>query len=418
MKSTNPLPIMVVDDDPGTRGTLFDILEDWHYQPIIFESGNEAIKAYAQNPVSVILADIQLPDMSGLEVLQTVREINPDVAVVIMSGHASLENAIQALNQGATAYLEKPLNMEELQALLKKAHREARLSQENKRLIDHLQLANQKLEKIARELDTKNRDLAHLTAEMEQLLHIVSHDLKSPLINIQGFTHRLEEEFCLLRDSLKSLRIEETSGTAGAAPAEVMARFEKRGEQSFAFIKKGVDKMDQMIQSLLRLSKIGRQADPFEEKDFNVLLGDIRGVFSHQLEQEKIDFVCHPLPHLHCRANEISQVFSNLIANAINYMGEKFPKAIEVRCVSTNGAFQFSVADTGIGIEEKDFEKIFKIFSRLGEKPVKGEGLGLTIVRKIIHGHGGRIWVQSKKGQGSTFYFTLPKESHGTTQAN
>lgn len=399
---------MVVDDDPGTRETLVDILADWHYQPIPFESGSEAVKAYAQNPVGVILTDIRLPDLSGLQVLQTAREINPDVAVVIMTGHASVENAIQALNQGASAYLVKPLHMQELQALLKKACREARLSQENKRLIDNLQLTNRKLEKISRERETKNQELANLTEEMEGLLHIVSHDLKSPLINIQGFTGRCEEEFRLLKESL---------GTA--AFREAIDRFEKSGAQSFLFIKKGVQKMDQMIQNLLHLSRIGRATDPYEWNDLNQMIADIRDLFSHQLGQKGIDLIVHPLPQVRCRKNEINQVFSNLITNAINYIGDKPVRRIEVRCLPQEDCFRFTVEDTGIGIEEKDFDGIFKIFSRVGEVPVQGEGIGLNIVRKIIHGHGGRVWVESRKGEGSTFFFTLPKgEAHEPTTSD
>lgn len=382
----SPLPIIVIDDDPGTRETLSDILTGWGYQARIFEKGKEAIKALEENPLNLLLTDIKLPDISGLEVMQIAREINPDIAIVIMTGHASVENAVWAINQGANAYIVKPFNLEELRAILKKALREVRLSQENKQLIDRLQLTNRNVEMAKRELEKTNAYLASLTQEMEDLLHIVSHDLKSPLINIQGFTSRLKEQ-------LASNKLSDPAIT-----------------QSFAFIQKGVFKMDQMIQSLLHLSRIGRQADPFEKNDLNQMIQDIRDVFSHQLGQKKIEFVCNPLPCLYYRANEINQVFSNLIANAINYMGEKSPKKIEIRCISQEASFLFSVRDTGIGIEEKNFERIFKIFSRLGGETVPGEGLGLAIVRKIIHGHGGKIWVESEKGKGSTFNFTLPKK--------
>ena len=371
-----------------------EVLAEWGYLATTFEKGNEALGEYAKNPAGLILTDIRLPDISGLHLLQTAREINPDVAVVIMTGYASVENAVDALNRGANAYVTKPLNMEELKAILKKAYRDVHLSRENKHLIDNLQLSNRNLEHAKRDLERANRELASLTEEMEDLLRIVSHDLKSPLINIQGFTGRLKEQLA-------------SHGLSDPTLA-----------QSFQFIQKGVQKMDGMIQSLLSLSRIGRRADPFQVNDLATMLKDIQDIFSHQLREKGIELIVSPLPPVWCRKNEINQVFSNLIANAINYMREKSRKKIEIRCVPTDDSFQFFVADTGIGIEEKDFEKVFKIFSRLEEKPVQGEGIGLTIVRKIIHGHGGRIWVESQKERGSTFCFTLPKEPHGTTQVD
>ena len=402
--------IWVVDDDPGMQETLRDILADWGYSVSTFGQGKEFLKAFKESPVPVLLTDIKLPDISGLEVMQMAREIHPDVAVIIMSGYASTENAIRALNEGANAYILKPVHMEELKAVLKKAVREVRLSEENKQLIDRLQITNRSLENAKDELKHINQYLSALTQEMEDILHIVSHDLKAPLINIQGFTGRLEEEVVHFKEKIRKKLSDAKDFKIRSLLEEELKNFEKESEQAIPFIQKGVQKMDVMIQSLLKLSRVGRIADPVEDNDLNNIFNDVQGVFAHQLEKKKIMLTCNPLPHVRCRKNEINQVFSNLISNAINYMGDKSHKKIEVRSVSLPQAFQLSVSDNGIGIEEKNLEKIFKVFSRIGEIPVAGEGMGLAIIRKIIRGHGGKFWVESRHKEGSTFHFTLPKE--------
>jgi signal transduction histidine kinase len=115
------------------------------------------------------------------------------------------------------------------------------------------------------------------------------------------------------------------------------------------------------------------------------------------------------LPDIFCEKERINQVFSNLLSNAVNYIGENPNPQIEINYQDKGKSFLFCVRDSGIGIEEKNFDKIFQLFKRVGDMDVKGDGMGLAYVKKIIQQHQGEIWVESEKGKGSTFYFTLPK---------
>lgn len=371
------IPLILIEDEPDARETLQDILEASGYAVRSFAGGKEALQIVSHQTGNLILADILLPDLDGLKVLQSVKEMDPDSVVIMMTGNTSLQMAIEAMNKGAYAYILKPINMEELKVLLKKACREIHLSQENKKLVDSLQLSN-------RDLETINRRLAFLNAEMEDILHIVSHDLRGPLINIQGFSSKLTEQ---LKD-----------------------RPSKKITSCVGFIQKGVARMDSLIGGLLRVSRVGRKVEPFLENDLDKLVEEMRAVFAFEMKDRKIQFVkTQKLPRVWCRKDEISQVFSNLIGNAIHYMGAKPKKEIGVGFEEAFDHFKFWVKDTGIGIDKKDQERIFKLFERLEEIPVKGEGLGLALVKKIIQGHDGRVWVESYKGKGSTFFFTLPK---------
>ncbi len=193
--------------------------------------------------------------------------------------------------------------------------------------------------------------------------------------------------------------------------ASLTTQVQTRFAESLRFISKGVEKMDALLTSLLAVSRVARKADPVQLNDLNAVLEDVLAVFDHQLTDRSIEVIRHPLPgQVACRRNEINQVFSNLVANAINYMGPVERRYIEIGGTERPDEVECYIRDTGIGIAEEDQERIFNMFTRLQSVDVPGEGVGLAYVRKILRSHGGRLWVQSKKGQGSTFFFTLPRQ--------
>ncbi|MBI4597072.1 MAG: HAMP domain-containing protein [Candidatus Omnitrophica bacterium] len=235
-------------------------------------------------------------------------------------------------------------------------------------------------------LEQSTQNLSALNQEMEDLLRVVSHDLRAPLINIQGFAKRLDQ---LLK-----------TPTPGAP---------ERIQESMQFIFKSVEKMDTLLGSLLAISRVGRRADPIAPHDLDQILDDVLATLTHQLKEQQIELVRHPLPaQIPCRRNEINQVFSNLLSNAIKYMGACSTRQIEIGGAAHGEFAECYVRDTGIGITPADQERIFQLFTRLQTIDVPGEGIGLAYVRKILHAHGGTIRVVSEPGQGSTFIFTLP----------
>jgi DNA-binding NtrC family response regulator len=168
--------IMVVDDDSGTRRTLCGILEDIGYQVIEAESATAALETIRKSSCDLVITDIRLPDASGMEVLRQVREITPDVVVIIMTGYASVETAVDAVGHGAYAYFIKPVKPHELTIDIANALKQQRLIRENKRLLDDLQHTNKKLLKAAKELRrevTKHRRTEQALQESEAKLNSI-----------------------------------------------------------------------------------------------------------------------------------------------------------------------------------------------------------------------------------------------------
>jgi len=279
------------------------------------------------------------------------------------------------------------------------------------RMVERLQASKADLQDYTRRLERSTRELAAINQEMEDLLRVVSHDLRAPLINIQGFSKRLEP---LMRETVKTLDQASAAGDANGLRAQVetfKGNVQTRFAESLRFISKGVEKMDALLCSLLAVSRVGRKADPIRPNDLNAILEDVLATFDHQLKESAIQVIRHPLPaRVWCRRNEINQVFSNLIANAINYMATSGQRFIEIGGTERDHEVECFVRDTGIGIDPEDQERIFQMFTRLQAVDVPGEGVGLAYVKKILRSHGGTIWVASQKHQGSTFFFTLASQ--------
>lgn len=256
---------------------------------------------------------------------------------------------------------------------------------------------------------TLRQQLEASLQEMEDMLRVVSHDLRTPLINITGFSKRLEP---ILQETLRTFDEVLAHGQANGLGTQVealRAQVQTQFAQSIQFIAKSVDKMDLLLTALLSISRVGRIADPIEANNLNAVLDETLPMFAHQLTERGIRVIRHPLPaSVPCRRHEISQVFANLLSNAIKYMGSSAPGVIEIGATASPHQAECFVRDNGIGIDPADQERIFLMFTRLYAVDVPGDGIGLTYVKKILRGHGGTIRVVSQPGQGSTFFFTLP----------
>jgi len=283
------------------------------------------------------------------------------------------------------AYLSDQLRAREFTA--RRALRAA--SKEKTRLIEDLQ-------RKTGELAALNQQRATLNQEMEDLLYVASHDLRAPLINVQGFAHEVRLGLTALRPH-----------TDGAPEAKAIYA---DTDESLGFIDSAIQRMDALIQGLLTVSRIATRTNPAEEVCLPRVVERIVESFRYQLDQSNIQVTIGSLPNVRGDTLRLTQVFSNLIDNAIKYMDGNSPRLIEVGARHHDGTPTLFVKDSGPGIPEKSHDAIFRLFRRLANG-VPGEGLGLTMVRKIVEKHGGRIWIESTPGQGSTFLFTLP----GTT---
>jgi light-regulated signal transduction histidine kinase (bacteriophytochrome) len=169
--------------------------------------------------------------------------------------------------------------------------------------------------------------------------------------------------------------------------------------------------MRQIILDLLDYSRAGRNKNDMEEIDLNELIGDINILFRKEIEEKKAVIRFDELPVLTGYSAPLRQVFQNVIGNALKYCRQDVPVEIAITAHELADHWQFSVADNGIGIDKEYFDRIFVIFQRLHNKEeYSGTGLGLAITKKIIENMGGKIWVSSEEGKGSTFYFTILKQ--------
>ncbi len=263
-----------------------------------------------------------------------------------------------------------------------------------------LRRANEEKTRQAAELEGQN-------AELRDLFYVLSHDLRAPLINMAGFAHELETAIGTLDDALRP-----PSGGRGDLPAPNAPAWcdRKRDiEESLGFIRGNIAKMDQLVTGLLALSRIENRPAKLERIDLGPMVRSICDAFHFQIAERQIDLRIGALPVVVGDAVSLNQVFSNLIDNAIKYMKPTGPARIDIECEARNDHYLFRVRDTGMGVRADDREKIFRLFARLGHQAVAGDGLGLTMVKKIIEKHGGAIWVESEVEAGSTFYFTLPR---------
>ena len=271
---------------------------------------------------------------------------------------------------------------------LRKAHEERieNLSAELQRRVD--------------ELNSTNRELAHKNSEVESFVYSVSHDLRAPLVNLQGFSHELGLAADTLRELLQSPGV----------PADVQTRatglIEGDLAESLSFIRNAVRHLGNIIDGLLRLSRAGRIEYQMAPVDTGVLVAEILGSIRNTVEQSGARIEIGALPVILADRNAIGQVFANLLGNALKSFGDDRPGVIQISA-STDDPPVFAVRDNGVGIPDEYRSKIFHVFQHVHQTRSRGEGMGLAIVRRIIERHNGRIWFESTAGVGTTFFFTF-----------
>ena len=253
----------------------------------------------------------------------------------------------------------------------------------------------EELVRVAAELAEKNK-------ELEAIVYTVSHDLRSPLVNVQGFGKQLNR-------ACDTIRAAAAAAPNGAVPIEAMKQpLEHAIPQALRFINAGVTKMEALLSGLLRYSRLGRVALTIRPLNMNGLLAEIIAAMKFQLDEAKAEVQVEPLPTCLGDTVQTSQVFGNLLDNALKYRDPSRPLRVTISGVVKDGEAIYSVADNGIGIAPEHQAKVFEIFHRLNPDVSGGEGLGLTIAQRVLERQKGKIWVESHSGAGSTFHVSLP----------
>lgn len=251
------------------------------------------------------------------------------------------------------------------------------------------------LEQLARELGEKNKDL-------ESVVYIVSHDLRAPLVNIQGFGKQLDRACEKIRTATSAPTFDPAVATELKQPLQVTI------PQALRFIQAGITKMDALLDGFLRFSRLGRVVLNVAPLNMNEMLAEIIAAMQFQINQAKVTVEIDHLPACWGDSAQTNQVFSNLIDNAIKYRDPERPLRISIKGRIEGNRAVYAVNDNGIGIAPEHQPKIFEIFHRLDPHATPGDGLGLTIAQRILERQNGKLWIESEAGVGSTFYVSLP----------
>jgi len=400
--------ILLVDDEPEILENLDMALSDEGFTVRRASSGKEAMDIFVAESFDLVITDIRMPKMDGLELLRKVKETDEDVEVIVLTGYASLETAIQALRDGrACSYLTKPLeNIDELLVSVSQALERRRLRTENKELVTRLEAANAELEKRVRErtaeLHESNVMLRKAKEEAEianvakgNFLGSMSHELRTPLNSVIAFSDIL--------------------------------RMDKISEKHAEYVKHIYDSgmhLLTLIEDVLELSQIEISDIRLEFFEVNIkrLIEWSQDMIKERADKKRIclDFhVSEEVAGLDIDADKrrLRQILFNLLTNAVNFTPDSGEIRVSADLISElkKGEKQFairiSVSDSGIGIAPEHQRKIFEAFYQVqggitGKTP--GTGLGLTISKRFIDLHGGNIWVESELGKGAKFVFTLP----------
>jgi signal transduction histidine kinase len=362
--------ILIIDDDESTCRSLTLIFNKKGYEVETAGTGRDAIDKAQGRFFNVALVDIKLPDMEGTALLPPLKEMHPEMAVIMITAYASVENAVRALTEGASAYITKPLNIDEVLAAVRGALDKQRLVEEKRRA-----------EEALRELDRMK----------SEFVSNVSHELRSPLHAIRGFTKLLLE---------------------GKVPQPEIQR------EFLSVIDKQSQRLGVLIDGLFDLSRL--ESGRFQIQKQRLSIRDVihKAVESfYSLASDKgiviSEDIPATLPEIEADGERISQVMVNLLSNAIKFSNGG--RSVIVKGGAKDGELVVQVTDRGIGITKEAMPHLFERFYRTEDSMARGgTGLGLYISRQIIEAHGGRIWAESKVGKGTTVSFALPLNEVGS----
>jgi signal transduction histidine kinase len=315
----------------------------------------------------VVIADYNLPQWKGMEALEVLRSEGLDTPLVLVSGALGDVMAVECIKQGATDYVLKD-GLVRLPEVVRRALQEKRT----------LRLRRQAEEDLAR----KAEELARSNRELEQFAYVASHDLQEPLRMVASYTQLLSERY---------------GGQLDAS-----------ADKFIGYAREGALRMQVLIQDLLAFSRVGRTGGEREIVNTRSLLDDAKLNLAAAIQESSAAVRCDDLPAVWADRPQLLQLFQNLLGNAIKFRGAAVPE-IAVAAERDGDAWLFRVSDNGIGIAPEYLENIFVVFQRLHARTeYPGNGIGLAICKKIVEFYGGKIWVESEVGKGSTFRFTLP----------
>ncbi len=378
--------LIVVDDEPVILNLLVSIFDDEPWEVTSCADGNAALQAMKEGGVDVLLTDKNLPDIGGLELLQHAREVQGDCECIIITGYASLDTVLAAMQLDAFDYIVKPpKDIFDVQRKVRQAFDKIRMGRENRRLMGQLTDQNAKLQDALAQLKEVQAELiqSEKLAGIGTLAAGIAHEISSPLFGVMGLAEAILEE-------------EDRELVEGYA-SEI------------------VDYSRTIKEIVVQLSGYSRTAE--REYYTTVPLGSVASdaarlvTRSLSIDPSRVTVECDKELLINAKSNEVQQVFVNLIKNAVEAVverhGETDAGAIAVRCWDSETGVRAEVRDNGSGISEEQCSVIFDPFYTT-KPPGRGTGLGLNIVYRIMARYRGSVSVKSAVGVGTTFELQFP----------
>ncbi len=383
-----PKRLLAVDDSQTYLQELGAQLRDEGYDLVLARSGEEALQLLSAQSVDCILLDVVMPGLSGKEACRLVKEspLWRDVPVVMLTAHDDREALIQGIDAGADDYISKSSDFEVLKARLRAQLRRKHFEDENRRMRFAAQEAEHKIRALNAELERRvierTAELEAAIKELEAFSYSVSHDLRAPLRRMHGFTRILLEEH---------------------AP-ELSAE----AQRCLETVADGAKEMSQLVDDLLAFSRLGRQALRREVVAPGLIVRQVLKELRPSYEGRKVKLVIGDLEACDADPALLKQVFINLLSNALKFTQRRDCAEIKIGSKCRNQATVYFVKDNGAGFDMRYAGKLFGVFQRLHRQDeYEGTGVGLAIVQRIVHRHGGRVWAEAEVNRGASFFFTL-----------
>lgn len=376
--------VLIVDDELGPRESLRMILKPI-FNVHTVENGEEALRFIRQEPVNLVTLDLKMPGVPGIEVLKEIKGYNPNIEVIVLTGHGNLNTAVEAVRYGALDYIKKPFDVPQVEQAVKKGLKKYKINILNRQLIQKLDVSREEMQGVMKMGVTQLEDqllYAEKLTVLGQLTPKIAHEINNHLQIIYGMAQH---------------------GLMKTKRGDVFNKY-------FEGIFTEAEKIDHIAQELM---KYGR---PFERKEDMINVQKILDQSLNLLRDfgETKRFHVHrfyrdALPLIRGDKFQLEQVFINIIINASHAVEKTTNKEliVETNLSSDGHSIEVTISDTGCGIKEENLKKIFSPFftTKEGEK---GKGLGLSIVKTFVEKHQGRIEVKSKLGKGTSFKVILP----------
>ena len=369
--------ILVIDDEAGIRAGCQRALTPRGYQVNVAATGQEGLAKLQGENFALVLLDVMMPDVRGIDLLEPILSHDPDAICIIITGFATVELAVQAIKRGAYDFISKPFSADTLLLTVEKGLETRRLRQEARRL--------QRIEQEAAQLSQEKAMLQELDRAKSLFMLTVAHELRAPIAAIQSYITLILQGYVSLQDQRPTL--------------------ERTAQRT--------NELLELVDDLLNLARLKELKEPSKgQVSLQETLEDVLSLHALEAQEKQIvlEIDIHPCPPVTAKPAHMKQLWTNLISNAIKYTPSGGKVAVRLFPEGEDTVVG-EVKDTGIGIAKKDLAHLFKEFFRTEQAKAmtqRGTGLGLSIVRHIIQQYGGYIGVESKLGVGTKFTFCLP----------